>query len=274
MGSPRLCSFLLVIFLTRYGSSPVYFKPYDSHSERANITLQYVLISGDERLNRAQLVWDTWGKTIQESYFLILSDSFKPVDPLYQSMPIRQVMSISPSLPSHEKYRQSQLKWLHGLRLVQSQQFDWLIFLDDDTFIIHHSLQKLLSHYNASEPIMIGKVGEPACHLICGGAGIAMSQKLVHLLNTNYSRQLEQEFRSIVSSNSSHFHSDVILSHFLYRHQIGSIIHRQEFKNFPPDVGMKWYLAHNRTPSSVVSYHRLTPEQYATFYLLYYQQLV
>jgi hypothetical protein len=264
---------LFVGFLARYGSSPIYFQPFDSTSDMIDIKLQYVMISGDERLDQARVVWDTWGKTIEESYFVILSDSFKKINRLYESLPIRQVMSISPSLPSHEKYRLSQLKWLYGLRLAHSQQFDWLIFLDDDTFIIHHSLTKLLSQYNASKSLMIGKVGEPACHFICGGAGIAMSRKLVTLLNTNYSQQLEREFHSIISSNSTHFHSDVILSHFIHRHQIGSIIHREEFKNFPPDVGMKWYLAHNRTPSTVVSYHRLTPEQYAEFYLLYYQQL-
>jgi hypothetical protein len=259
---------LFALLIARYDCSLVYFPPYDGnndHTTRENVTLQYLMITGDAMLSRAEIVWNTWGKTIQKDYFLILSDSSKNL-----SMPVVQVMNISASLPSERRYRLSQLKWLLGLKMMKSRDFDWLIFIDDDTFILHNSLRKLLSHYNSSEPLLIGKAGEPACHFVCGGAGMALSQKLVHLLNTNYSRQFESEYSAIIHSNSTYFHSDVIISHFIHKHQVGKIIHHEEFKNFPPDVGMKWYQSHNRTPSPVVSYHRLSPEQYSSFYSIYY----
>lgn len=260
--------FFLAMVVTRCDCSLPYFPPYDGGDDvttRDNVTLQYVMITGEAMLSRAEVVWNTWGKTIQKDYFLILSDSSKNL-----SMPVVQVMNISASLPSERRYRLSQLKWLLGLRIMKSRTFDWLVFIDDDTFIIHHSLRRLLSHYNSSDSLLIGKAGEPTCHFVCGGAGMALSHKLVHLLTTNYSHQFEREYTSAVHSNSTHFHSDVLISHFIHKHQVGRIIHHEEFKNFPPDIGLKWYQSHNRTPSAVVSYHRLSPEQYYSFYSYYY----
>ena len=219
-------------------------------------------------IKRIEMVWNTWGKTIKQGHLLILSDNiFNKLN-----LPMIQVINISKSLSLPRKYRLTQLKWLYGIQLMKDKEFDWVVFLDDDTFLINYSLELLLSQYNSSNSLLIGKAGEPSCHLICGGAGFVMSKTLISKLNNEFSSLFNQEYHSIIHSNATNYHSDVIISNFIKKYKIGTIIHREEFKNFPPEIGMKWYLSHNRTPSSVVTYHRLTSEQYQLFYSIYYKK--
>lgn len=273
---------LLILFLNYffYFNSLIYFPPYGlnnslssssssshSHSSFQNISIYYFVITGNEMFERVKIVWNTWGKTIKKEHFNILSDSLFDKK---LNLPVIKVMNISKENSMSVKYRLSQLKWLYGIQLMKNKEFDWIVFLDDDTFIINYSLEILLSQYNSSKSLLIGKAGEPSCHLVCGGAGFAMSKSLVSKLNNEFYYQFDKEYHSIIDSNSTHFHSDVIISNFIHKHKIGTIIHREEFKNFPPEVGMKWYQLHNRTPSAVVTYHRLTIEDYKLFYSIYY----
>lgn len=58
--------------------------------------------------------------------------------------------------------------------------FDWIFFCDDDTFLFPKKLHHLLRYFNKDEPIMIGRTGVYEGWQVCsGGAGFAVSQNLI-----------------------------------------------------------------------------------------------
>jgi hypothetical protein len=267
-----LSDFLL--FLLPLGFANHYLLPYYNNNTKPNemgIVIHYMIVTGGSREPRAKSIWDTWGKRIQNE-ILFITDHDSNL-----TLPFLKVMNISDDIPQHLKYRQSQMKWFYGLDFAckSLHDYDWLFFLDDDTFVVDYAVRNLLAEYNSSEAILIGKVGEPTCHVLCGGAGFALSQRLVKNLIKTYRRKLLQAFVSVVNSSNSSVsaYSDVILSTFILAHRIGTIIPRVEFKNSPPKIALKWYHMNNRTPSAVVTYHYVHGSVYEDLYRHYYLDL-
>lgn len=77
--------------------------------------------------------------------------------------------------------------------------YDWYIFIDDDTFVFHHRLIKLLENYNPNENYYIGKVLDHIKYEFClymsGGAGYVISSNLYKLIIDLVRREPERAFR-------------------------------------------------------------------------------
>ena len=84
-------------------------------------------------------------------------------------------------------------KYIHFIYNMDIPNYDWYIFIDDDTFVFEGRLKNFLSKYNSNESYYIGKecpqIKEEFCVYMSGGAGYAISNKLYKLL-TDYIKKI------------------------------------------------------------------------------------
>jgi hypothetical protein len=74
-------------------------------------------------------------------------------------------------------------KYIHFIYNMDTiLNYDWYIFIDDDTFVFKNRLETLLQQYNSTELYYIGKeldhIKDQICLYMSGGAGYAISNKL------------------------------------------------------------------------------------------------
>jgi hypothetical protein len=79
-------------------------------------------------------------------------------------------------------------KYIHFINNMDIPNYDWYIFIDDDTFVFKNRLKNLLNQYNQNECYYIGKeldhIKEQFCLYMSGGAGYAISNALyLHIYN-------------------------------------------------------------------------------------------
>lgn len=78
-------------------------------------------------------------------------------------------------------------KYIHFIYNMKSiLNYDWYIFIDDDTFVFIDRLKNLLENYNSSENFYIGNqldhIKKDFCLYMSGGAGYAISNSLYNIL--------------------------------------------------------------------------------------------
>ena len=78
-------------------------------------------------------------------------------------------------------------KYIHFIKNMKDiLQYDWYIFIDDDTFVFIDRLENLLNQYNSSDLYYIGHeldhIQREFCLYMSGGAGYAISNSLYKLL--------------------------------------------------------------------------------------------
>lgn len=83
-------------------------------------------------------------------------------------------------------------KYIHFIyNMTNILEYDWYIFIDDDTFIFKNRLETYLSDYNCKDFYYIGYQCEHAnwdlCNYLSGGAGYTISNKLYNEIH-NYVR--------------------------------------------------------------------------------------
>jgi hypothetical protein len=73
-------------------------------------------------------------------------------------------------------------KYIHFIYNMNISNYDWYIFIDDDTFVFENRLKNLLNNYNSNENFYIGKeldhIKDEFCLYMSGGAGYALSNIL------------------------------------------------------------------------------------------------
>ena len=77
-------------------------------------------------------------------------------------------------------------KYVHFIYNMNIPQYDWYMFIDDDTYVFKNRLETFLTQYNYNESYYIGKecpqVKEEFCVYMSGGAGYAISNALYKLI--------------------------------------------------------------------------------------------
>jgi hypothetical protein len=78
-------------------------------------------------------------------------------------------------------------KYIHFIYNMKSiLNYDWYIFIDDDTFVFIDKLKNLLQNYNSTENFYIGyeldHIKNEYCLYMSGGAGYAISNSLYNIL--------------------------------------------------------------------------------------------
>jgi hypothetical protein len=73
-------------------------------------------------------------------------------------------------------------KYIHFIYNTNIPDYDWYIFIDDDTFVFQNRLENLLNCYNCNDYYYIGKeldhIKNEFCLYMSGGAGYAISKAL------------------------------------------------------------------------------------------------
>lgn len=286
-----------------------HFVPYSSsgHADpgrAARESITYIVITGRSYEDRAELVWLTWGRRVPSPHKLMFVSEPAALTtvgngPLEEAkysytfdskpermIPLRfsngteryRVIDVIHEMPP---YRRSQLKWLDAILHLglsgNAQPFegtDWYVFLDDDTFIHHDAMLQLLSEYDASAPLLIGKGGKD-CYKMCGGAGFAISRSLLRGLCDSKGALVEAFFAGYHSNGELKHHSDVVISNFVLDKKViggGEFIRRLELKNFSPAVAAKWLIRQGGYNSTglFVSFHKIEDsEDYIELYLYF-----
>ncbi len=82
-------------------------------------------------------------------------------------------------------------KYIHFIYNMNIPQYDWYIFIDDDTFVYENRLKNLLSNYDSNKLYYIGHeldhIKNDFCLYMSGGAGYAISNSLYKVIY-NYVR--------------------------------------------------------------------------------------
>jgi hypothetical protein len=77
-------------------------------------------------------------------------------------------------------------KYIYFIYNMNVSNYDWYVFIDDDTFIFENRLEKLLLKYDFNKSYYIGKecdhIKEEFCVYMSGGAGYVISNKLYKLI--------------------------------------------------------------------------------------------
>jgi hypothetical protein len=84
-------------------------------------------------------------------------------------------------------------KYIHFIYNMNIPDYDWYIFIDDDTFVFEKRLRNLLTNYTSNENFYIGKeldhIKEQFCLYMSGGAGYSISKSLYARI-TEYVRKI------------------------------------------------------------------------------------
>lgn len=267
-----------------------YLKPF-VHEPKPNMRvrlqkdfrIQYLVITGQAYKHRAHTIWATWGPSVSKignDSLLFISDSgiSGSIDSsrghITDMPPTLNVIDNLDSLSPLQRYRRSQLKWMRALILSDSfEPFDWLIFLDDDTFLIHHAMREILQRYDPAISLMLAR--KNGNFSVRGGAGMVMSKGMVLELTSSQHRfNLIQAFETAVKNmkDSTGYYADIILSKFIYGHNIGKIVNLRELKSEGTHVISEWYKKHPETnKSAVITYHHVSNRaEYLALYHHYY----
>ena len=124
-------------------------------------------------------------------------------------------------------------KYIHFIYNMNIPNYDWYIFIDDDTFVFTDRLEKMLTNYNSKSNYYIGKeldhIKNDFCLYMSGGAGYILSNSLFILLKNHIiSKGLERSFKhwcedlnnglliqeisknnKIIQVNDDNFHTDL-----------------------------------------------------------------
>ena len=141
----------------------------------------YVILTCDKFAERRKLQEESWLKYIGQSDEVIYLDDKNVREDTYDNVP--------------RKYSDF-IREFHRFN-----EFDWVFFADDDTFVFPRKLQHLLSYQDCSKPLMIGRTGVYDGYTYCsGGAGFAVSRVLM-LQTKSYLHN--QAFKHFPNSDTS-----------------------------------------------------------------------
>jgi len=79
---------------------------------------------------------------------------------------------------SLDTYAGCSQKYLDFVRNIDLENSDWIVFVDDDTFVFPSRIRSMLETYMASEQLYIGKLLNGPIPTMSGGAGFCISKAL------------------------------------------------------------------------------------------------
>jgi hypothetical protein len=212
----------------------------------------YMIMTGDPFLrSRCDIIMCTIGLTIHPSRLFFVGETSSD-----SRLPIYDVIPSNTSRPVDRAG--SMQKLAEGLAMISEKinqskyknEIQWIMVMDDDTFVSPPNLELLVSEYDSQRSLMIG---QSTCGVgFCGGAGYVISKALFNQF-PSFIRQCRY---SIGLSESDQFVPECIKS----RTQV-EIIDRKEFNSQPPEFYSTeaGYKDHPEGFGRAVSFHYIRP---------------
>lgn len=150
-------------------------------------------------------------------------------------------------------------KYIHFIHNMDSiLDYDWYIFIDDDTFIFIERLQNLLKNYNKNDLYYIGNeldhIEKEFCKYMSGGAGYVVSNSLYRLLYNHV--------KNVGINNSyKHWCDDLCVGLWINQLKSNNNIIQIDNKNFHIEI-------HNNEAelNNAITFHRIYNYELFDFY--------
>ena len=214
----------------------------------------FMVMTGEAYLRtRCDVIMCTFGVTLQPSRLFFVGETSSD-----GRLPIYDVVKPGTSRPVDRP--RSMQKLGEGLAMLlqkisQSSDYnnvEWIMVMEDDTFVLPVNLQKVLAEYDSRLPVIIGRT---TCGVgFCGGAGYAISRGLFV--------RLPRFIRKCRAHGGLH-QSDQFVPNCIRNKVKVDFINRPEFHSEPPgaDPTEPGYRDHPDGFRHAVSYHYIRPAQ-------------
>lgn len=83
-----------------------------------------------------------------------------------------------------DDYMSCSSKYIHFLRNFSLDEYDWVVFVDDDTFIVPRRLEPFLQTLDSDQSLYVGACCNDGWTYMSGGAGFAVSRHLMQRLQS------------------------------------------------------------------------------------------
>jgi hypothetical protein len=149
-------------------------------------------------------------------------------------------------------------KYIHFIYNMNIPDYDWYIFIDDDTFVFENRLKKFLLNYNSNENYYIGNeldhIKNEFCLYMSGGAGYAISNSLYKLIN-NYVKQTG------INNSYEHWCDDLCIGLWIDKLKKEHCINQINNKLF--NIGLQ----NNESElETAITFHKVINEEQHNFY--------
>jgi hypothetical protein len=149
-------------------------------------------------------------------------------------------------------------KYIHFIYNMNILDYDWYMFIDDDTFVFINRLENFLKDYNHSDLFYIGNeldhIKDNFCLYMSGGAGYAISNGLYKLLY-NYVKQTG------INNSYKHWCDDLCIGLWINELKQTHQIHQIDNKRFFIDNHKN-----DQELNNGITFHRTMTEETNNFY--------
>lgn len=148
-------------------------------------------------------------------------------------------------------------KYINFIYNMDIPNYDWYIFIDDDTFVFKNRLEKLLENYDSNENYYIGKeldhIKNDFGLYMSGGAGYVISNNLYSLINTYVKNNYSDSFK--------HWCDDLCVG--LWIQEISSNYKVNQINNNNFNCGLH---QNNKELFNAITFHKVITEDEYNFY--------
>jgi len=158
-------------------------------------------------------------------------------------------------------------KYIHFIHNMSIPDYDWYIFIDDDTFVFKNRLENLLQNYKSDQCYYIGKeldhIKDQFCLYMSGGAGYAISKALYSKIY-NYVREIgiNEAYYSLINL-AEQFCDDLCIGLWIQHIAKTTTIHQINNNLFHSDTHKN---GDENQLQNAITFHKIINEEQYKFY--------
>lgn len=201
----------------------------------------YVILSCKPFLKtRAAWQQNTWLSKVPQDSYMFLTGAIGSTEPNVVNTNLAD---------SHETCPKRYYQYIQQNTM---SKYDWVVFVDDDTYVFHERLKKLLEGLDPSKRHYVGNVVTWPVMYMCGGAGFALSRAAYAAL---------REYLLITPREKMQFHEKADVSMGMWLKCIDGLV-RIDSNLFNTSTHTH---CESSKPDVAISYHYVTEELFGLY---------
>ena len=153
-------------------------------------------------------------------------------------------------------------KYIHFIHKMDITDYDWYVFIEDDTFVFNNRVERFLNNYDSNENYYIGNqmnyhTNDKKCTYMSGGSGFIVSKNLYSVIH---------EQIKTVGTNNSYKHEKPDICFGLWIQDINNNNHVKQVNNsnFYPQL-------HNNDTEieNAITFHKAREQEHFDFYTFF-----